>query len=83
MLRKMTIAPTITRRSDELTAYLNDIARYQPLTADEEIELAEAMRNGDAAAKDRFVKANLRFCGFSSQAISRNGFRPFRPYQRG
>jgi RNA polymerase primary sigma factor len=57
----MTIAPTITRRSDELTAYLNDIARYQPLTADEEIELAEAMRNGDAAAKDRFVKANLRF----------------------
>lgn len=61
MLRKMTIAPTITRRSDELTAYLNDIARYQPLTADEEIELAEAMRNGDAAAKDRFVKANLRF----------------------
>lgn len=61
MLRKMTIAPTITRRSDELTAYLNDIARYQPLTADEEIELAEAMRNGDAVAKDRFVKANLRF----------------------
>ena len=61
MLRKMKIAPTITRRSDELTAYLNDIARYQPLTADEEIELAEAMRNGDAAAKDRFVKANLRF----------------------
>ena len=61
MLRKMTIAPTITRRSDELTAYLNDMARYQPLTADEEIELAEAMRNGDAAAKDRFVKANLRF----------------------
>lgn len=61
MLRKMTIAPTITRRSDELTAYLNDIARYQPLTADEEIELAEAMRNGDAAAKDRFIKANLRF----------------------
>jgi len=61
MLRKMTIAPTITRRSDELTAYLNDIARYQPLTADEEIELAEAMRNGDATAKDRFVKANLRF----------------------
>jgi RNA polymerase primary sigma factor len=61
MLRKMTIAPTITRRSDELTAYLNDIARYQPLTANEEIELAEAMRNGDAAAKDRFVKANLRF----------------------
>ena len=61
MLQKMIIVPTITRRSDELTAYLNDIARYQPLTADEEIELAEAMRNGDAAAKDRFVKANLRF----------------------
>lgn len=61
MLRKMTIAPTITRRSDELSAYLNDIARYQPLTADEEMELAKAMHNGDAAAKDRFVKANLRF----------------------
>ena len=61
MLQKMIIVPTITRRSDELTAYLNDIARYEPLSADEEIELAEAMRNGDAAAKDRFVKANLRF----------------------
>lgn len=61
MLQKMIIVPTITRRSDELTAYLNDIAKYEPLSADEEIELAEAMRNGDSAAKDRFVKANLRF----------------------
>ena len=56
---------SITNRSSEaLDKYLVEIGRVPMITVDEEIELAQAIRNGGKAgerAKEKLVKANLRF----------------------
>jgi len=44
-----------------LRFYLNDIARYTPLTAAQECATAIRIRNGDKLALETLVKANLRF----------------------
>ena len=40
--------------------YLHEISQYPLLTADEEIELSKAARNGDKAAKEKLINSNLR-----------------------
>lgn len=45
---------------DPVRMYLKEIGRVNLLTAPEELELAERVANGDAAAKDRLTEANLR-----------------------
>ena len=43
-----------------LQLYLNEIGRTPLLTPAEEVELAGRIRRGDAAARERMIKANLR-----------------------
>ena len=45
---------------DPVRMYLKEIGKVSLLTADEEIELAKRMENGDEAAKKRLAEANLR-----------------------
>ena len=45
---------------DPVKIYLKEIGRVPLLTPDEEIELAQRMKNGDSAAKKRLAEANLR-----------------------
>ena len=45
---------------DPVRMYLKEIGKVPLLSADEEIELAERMQNGDEAAKKRLSEANLR-----------------------
>ena len=45
---------------DPVRMYLKEIGKVSLLSADEEIELAKRMENGDEAAKKRLAEANLR-----------------------
>ncbi len=45
---------------DPVKMYLKDIGRVPLLSADEEIELAKRMQDGDESAKKRLCEANLR-----------------------
>jgi RNA polymerase primary sigma factor len=49
------------RESKSLDQYFLEIGKVYLLTADEEVELAIKIRNGDEEAKDKLVLANLRF----------------------
>ncbi len=49
------------RESQSLDKYLQEIGRVDLLTADQEIELAIKIRNGDQTALEQLTKANLRF----------------------
>ena len=44
-----------------LSKYLHEIARMEPLSPNEEIELAQRAHQGDRAAVDKLIKSNLRF----------------------
>lgn len=44
-----------------LNRYVEEISAYTPLTNEEEEEMSMRIKNGDEAAKDKLVKANLRF----------------------
>jgi len=49
------------RESKSLDQYFQDVSKIDLLTADEEIELAIKIKNGDEDATDKLVLANLRF----------------------
>src|SRR6185436_17284306 len=49
-----------THTTDALQLFLNEMARYPLLTAEEEVELAKLIERGDKQAKDRMVNSNLR-----------------------
>jgi len=46
---------------DSLNAYIREISRFKPLTAEEEKELGRRIQRGDHKALQRLVEANLRF----------------------
>ena len=61
-MRQLKIAKQLTDRSTKAVhSYLSDIAKYELITPEEEAELAQLIREGDRAALDKMVKANLRF----------------------
>ena len=51
----------MTYDDEVLALYLKDINRIPLLTREEEISLSQKAKNGDKAAKDKIVTANLRF----------------------
>ncbi len=58
----MKIVKQITNReSKSLDQYFLDIGKVALLTAEEEVDLAVKIRNGDLNAQHKLVKANLRF----------------------
>jgi RNA polymerase primary sigma factor len=62
IMRQLKISKSITNReSASLEKYLQEIGKEEMLTAEEEVELAQRIRNGDQKALERLTRANLRF----------------------
>jgi len=61
-MRQLKISNLITNRdSATVEKYFNEISKVQLLTPDEEVDLARRIKQGDQAALEKLVKANLRF----------------------
>lgn len=61
-MRQLKITKQITNRDTaSLDRYLQEIAKESLITADEEVELARQIKQGDEKALNKLVKANLRF----------------------
>ncbi|MBI2420061.1 MAG: sigma-70 family RNA polymerase sigma factor [Ignavibacteriales bacterium] len=58
----MILSRQYTNREDQsLDRYFQEIGKVSLLTPDDEIDLARKIKTGDQGAKERLVKANLRF----------------------
>ena len=61
-MRQLKITKSITNReSQSLEKYLQEIGKVELITPEEEVKLAERIKQGDQKALDRLTKANLRF----------------------
>ncbi|TXD85532.1 RNA polymerase sigma factor RpoD/SigA [Subsaximicrobium wynnwilliamsii] len=61
-MRQLKITKQVTNReSKSLDKYLQDISKLPMITAEEEVELAQRIREGDQQALDKLTTANLRF----------------------
>jgi RNA polymerase primary sigma factor len=61
-MRQLKITKSITNReSASLDKYLQEIGREELITAEEEVQLAKKIRDGDQRALEKLTRANLRF----------------------
>ncbi|MBL7740523.1 MAG: RNA polymerase sigma factor RpoD/SigA [Chitinophagaceae bacterium] len=61
-MRQLKISKSITNRdSQSLEKYLQEISKLKMISADEEVALCMLVKQGDQAAIQQLVKANLRF----------------------
>jgi RNA polymerase primary sigma factor len=73
-MRQLKITKQITNRETaSLDMYLQDIGRVELISAQEEVSLAIRIKNGDMAALDKLVKANLRFVVSVSKQYQNQG----------
>lgn len=73
-MRQLRITKSITNRNTaSLDKYLQDIGREGLITAEEEVELARRIKNGDTIALEKLTKANLRFVVSVSKQYQNQG----------
>ena len=60
-MRQLKISKSITTRNETLDKYLQEISREPMIAVNEEVELAQRIRQGDRAALEKLTRANLRF----------------------
>jgi RNA polymerase primary sigma factor len=73
-MRQLKISKQITNReSESLDRYLTEIGKVDLITADDEVELAKRIREGDQIALEKLTKANLRFVVSVAKQYQNNG----------
>ncbi len=60
-MKQLKILVQITRRTESLERYFQEIDKVQLISADEEVLLTQRIREGDQVALEKLTKANLRF----------------------
>ena len=73
-MRQLKITKQITNRETQsLDKYLNEIAKIDLITAEQEVKLARRIKEGDQVALDKLVNANLRFVVSVAKQYQNNG----------
>jgi len=73
-MRQLKITKQVTNRETaSLDKYLQEIGRVDLISAEEEVELARKIKEGDQAALEKMVKANLRFVVSVSKQYQNQG----------
>lgn len=73
-MRQLKISKSITnRKTISLDRYLQEISKEDLITAEEEVELARRIKQGDAVALEKLTKANLRFVVSVSKQYQNQG----------
>ena len=73
-MRQLKITKQVTNRETaSLDKYLQEIGRVDLITAEEEVDLAKRIKQGDMKALERLTKANLRFVVSVSKQYQNQG----------
>ncbi|NNK80012.1 MAG: sigma-70 family RNA polymerase sigma factor, partial [Flavobacteriales bacterium] len=73
-MRQLKITKQVTNRETaSLEKYLQEIGRVDLITAEEEVELAKRIKEGDDRALEKLTKANLRFVVSVSKQYQNQG----------
>lgn len=73
-MRQLKITKQITNRETQsLDKYLQEISKVNLITAEDEVRLAKGIRQGDQAALEKMVNANLRFVVSVAKQYQNNG----------
>ncbi len=73
-MRQLKISKQITNReSESLDKYLQEIARVDLISAEDEVELAKKIKDGDQVALEKLIKSNLRFVVSVAKQYQNNG----------
>ncbi|HCW06016.1 MAG TPA: RNA polymerase subunit sigma [Cytophagales bacterium] len=73
-MRQLKISKQITNREQHsLDKYLSEVSKLEMITVDQEVELAQRIREGDQIALQKLAKANLRFVVSVAKQYQNNG----------
>jgi len=73
-MRQLKIVRQVTNReTPSLDKYLHEIGKVELISTEEEVELAQRIKNGDEKALDKLIRANLRFVVSVSKQYQNQG----------
>lgn len=73
-MRQLKITKQVTNRETaSIDKYLQEIGKVELITADEEVSLAQKIKNGDQAALEKLTRSNLRFVVSVSKQYQNQG----------